>query len=120
MLFADDVGGFSESVFGLQRIIDCIATVTESVGMKLNIEKKNIVFRNGGPLKDIQKWFYKGNRIEVVSFYKYLGMYFTPKLYWTKDMSASKRLKQTVVFSDIKEISVVLILRICSSYLIRW
>ena len=40
--------------------------------------------RNGGPLKDIEKWFYKRNRIEVVCFCKYLGMYFTPKLLWTK------------------------------------
>ena len=96
LLFADDVAGFSESVFGLQKIIDYIATFTESVGMKLNLEKtKIIVFRNGGPLKDIEKWFYKGNRIEVVSFYKYLGMYFTPTLFWTKtkDMSAKQAIK---------------------------
>ena len=38
-LFADDAAGFSESVFGLQRIIDCIATFTKSVGIKFNLEK---------------------------------------------------------------------------------
>ena len=39
-------------------------------------------------MKDIEKWFYKGDPVGVVSFYKYLGMYFTPKLVWskTKDM----------------------------------
>ena len=42
LLFADDVAGFSESVVGLQRTIDCIATFTDSVKMKLNIEKQNI------------------------------------------------------------------------------
>ena len=40
LLFADDVAGFSESVFGLQRIIDCKASFTESIGMKLNLKKK--------------------------------------------------------------------------------
>ena len=40
LLFADDVAGFSEPVFGLQRIIDCIPTFSESVGMELNLEKK--------------------------------------------------------------------------------
>ena len=53
------------------------------------------MFRNGSPLKDIEKWFFKGNRIEVVSFYKYIRMYFTPKLFWTKTkyMSAKQAIK---------------------------
>ena len=35
-------------------------------------------------LSIIIKWYYQGERIEVVPFYKYLGAYFTPKLSWTK------------------------------------
>ena len=64
--------------------------------MKINLDKtKILVFRNGGPLKEIEKWFYNGNPVEVVSFYKYLGMYFTPKLVWskTKDMLSKQALK---------------------------
>ena len=41
--------------------------------MKINLDKtKILVFRNGGQLKEIEKWFYNGNPVEVVSFYKYL------------------------------------------------
>ena len=38
-----------------------------------------------------------GNEIEVVSFYKYLGFYFTPKLVWTrtKDVLARQAKKAT-------------------------
>ena len=45
--------------------------------------------------QEIEKWFYNGNPVEVVSFYKYLGMYFTPKLVWskTKDMLSKQALK---------------------------
>jgi len=46
--------------------------------------KKIIIFRNGGPLRHTGKWLYKSSPIEVVSLYKYLGMYITPKLYWSK------------------------------------
>ena len=64
--------------------------------MKINLDKtKILVFRHGGPLKEIEKWFYNGNPVEVVSFYKYLGMYFTPELVWskTKDMLSKQALK---------------------------
>ena len=96
LLFADDVAGFSDTVRRLQRIIDTIANFCDLFGMKINLGKtKIIVFRNGGFLKDIEKWFYKGDPIEVVSFYKYLGLYFTPKLVWskTKDMLSKQALK---------------------------
>ena len=31
-----------------------------------------------------EKCYYQGQEIEVVSFYKYMGILFTPKLVWTK------------------------------------
>lgn len=64
--------------------------------MKINLGKTKIeVFRNGGPLKNIEKWFYIGNPVEVVSFYRYLGKYFTPKLIWskTRDMLYKQAIK---------------------------
>ena len=39
---------------------------------------------NGGIVKQIEKWYFEGVEIEIVSVYKYLGLYFTPKLIWTK------------------------------------
>ena len=42
-----------------------------------------MVFRNGGPLRKNETWYFEGKKIEVVSIYKYLGTIFTPKLVWT-------------------------------------
>ena len=66
-------------------LINLIEQFCKSIGMKLNLKKTTIVvFRNGGILQQTEKWFYQGTEIEIVSIYKYLGVYFTPKLIWTK------------------------------------
>ena len=53
--------------------------------MSINESKTEIiVFRNGGPLRSYEKWFYNGNKVNVTSMYKYMGILFTPKLSWTK------------------------------------
>ena len=53
--------------------------------MVVNIGKtKFIVFRNGGAFRRSEKWYYQGQQIEVASFYKNMGILFTPKLVWTK------------------------------------
>ena len=84
-MFADDVACFSDSIVRLQQQINCIQRFCEAVGMSLNLLKtKIIVFRNGGIVKEIEHWFYQGEHIDIVSAYKYLGIYFTPKLIWTK------------------------------------
>ena len=85
LMFADDVVSFSETIIRLQHQINCIQRFCESVGMSLNLLKtKIIVFRNGGIVKQIENWSYQGQIIDTVSFYKYLGVYFTPKLIWSK------------------------------------
>lgn len=85
LMFADDVSCFADNVVKLQRLINAIARFCKSVGMEINFDKtKIIVFRNGGPLRGNEKWFFQGKNIEVVSWYKYLGMFFTPKLIWSK------------------------------------
>lgn len=43
-----------------------------------------MVFRNGGPLRENEKWFFNGKLLDVVNGYKYLGTVFTPKLVWTQ------------------------------------
>ena len=45
------------------------------IGMEINLDKtKIIVFRNGGPLRAVEKWYFNGVQVDVVSFYKYLGV----------------------------------------------
>jgi len=37
-----------------------------------------MVYRNGCPLRHYERWYFNDTRLEVVSNYKYLGVYFTP------------------------------------------
>ena len=84
-MFADYISSFADSVVGLQRLINEIEKFCKSVRIEINFnEIKIIVFRNGGPLKQIEKWFYDGMNLDIVSFYKYLGLFFRPKLIWSK------------------------------------
>ena len=61
----------------------------DETGMKVNLDKtKIIVFRQGGPLRSYEKWYFKGQPIQTVSSYRYLGILFTPKLVWSKVQTA--------------------------------
>ena len=84
LMFADDVSCFSDTVICLQKMVDLIGKFCKSVGMEINLKKTKImVFRNGGIVKQTEKWLYQGTEIEIVSIYKYLGLYFTTKLIWS-------------------------------------
>ena len=52
--------------------------------MKINLEKKKKKFCKTVVHLNNWKWFDKGSLIDVVSFYTYLGMYFTPTLVQSK------------------------------------
>ena len=70
LMFADDVSCFSDTVTRLQRLINLIEKFCNAVGMKLNLEKTKImVFRNGGIVKQNERWFFQGMEIEIVSIY---------------------------------------------------
>ena len=84
LLFADDLVAGADTVGRLQKMIDVIAAFCDKWGLAVHFSKtKVMVFRNGGPLRQNEKWFFNGTRLEVVSSYKYLGSMFTPKLVWT-------------------------------------
>ena len=76
LMYADDISSFADTVLRLQRQIDKICSFCKCVKMKINLRKtKIVVFRNRRCLKKCEKWTYDGNLIEVVSFYRYLGIY---------------------------------------------
>jgi hypothetical protein len=69
----------------LQRQLNILADYCREWGLTVNIDKtKIIVFRRGGQLKRIEKWQYMSNPIEVVSFFKYLGVTFSSTGAWFK------------------------------------
>ncbi|KAK6191078.1 hypothetical protein SNE40_002826 [Patella caerulea] len=84
LMYADDIANVSDTVNRLQNQINCIHEFCIKYGMQVNVNKTKIsVFRRGGILKGNEKWFYGSKPLEVVSFYKYLGVMFTPKLCWS-------------------------------------
>ena len=65
----------SESVEGLQVMLDALYNYTEKWTLSVNINKtKIVVFRNGGILSDDEKWYYNGLQIETVNSFTYLGV----------------------------------------------
>lgn len=83
LLYADDMANFTDTVFNLQKQINVVSQFCSKFGMKVNLNKtKIIVFRRGGQLRLNERWSYMGQPVETVSFYKYLGLYFTCCLSW--------------------------------------
>ena len=61
IMYADDMVIFSESIEGLQAILDTLYNYTEKWKLSVNINKtKIVVFRNAGILRDDEKWYYNG------------------------------------------------------------
>lgn len=81
LLFADDICLLSTTPVGLQNQIDNLEKASSSLGLSVNLSKTKImIFRKGGHLSKKEKWFFKGQEIEVVNSYKYLGFTLTTKL----------------------------------------
>ena len=81
LLFADDIALTATTPRGLQNQIDLLKRGAERLGLVVNLDKtKVMVFRKGGYLGRLEKWFFGEERIEVVNKYKYLGYTLTTKL----------------------------------------
>jgi hypothetical protein len=85
LLYADDMVHLSDTIGQTQNQLNILSQFCSNFGMKVNLNKSKImVFRNGGPLKDNEKWFYNGEKVETVTYYKYLGVVFSNRLKWSK------------------------------------
>ena len=81
LLFADDIALLATTPIGLQNQIDNLRRGAERLGLVVNLDKtKVMVFRKGGFLDRLERWYYGEERIEVVNRYKYLGYTLTTKL----------------------------------------
>ena len=81
LLFADDIALVATTPQGLQNQINNLRRGAERLGLIVNLDKtKVMVFRKGGFLGRMERWFYGNERIEVVNKYKYLGYTLTTKL----------------------------------------
>ena len=81
LLFADDVALLSLTPVGLQNQLDCLKLCCDKLKLNVNKEKTKImVFRKGGFLSKDEKWFFDGEKLEVVNKFCYLGYTFTSKI----------------------------------------
>ena len=75
----------SDTIVGLQNQLDVLCKNATALELQVNLDKSNIViFRNGGFIARREEWFYNGQKMSVIGAYKYLGIFFTTKLTFTK------------------------------------
>lgn len=75
LMYADDTALLAESPKVLPKMLD--ALLLYEWKLQLNVEKTKImIFRNGGRIRDDEKWFYNNNEVQLVSEFNYLGMLF--------------------------------------------
>ena len=68
---------FSQSRQGLQNGLDALYDYCSKWGLMVNVSKtKCIAFKKGGKVGALDKWTFKGENLETVSHFKYLGFVF--------------------------------------------
>ena len=84
LLFADDVVLFAESPRLLQAELDTLEQYCNRWSLRVNVNKSKImVFRNGGKLKNYEKWYFQGQEMSISTYYPYLGVVFSSVHSWT-------------------------------------
>ncbi|KAI4475723.1 hypothetical protein M0802_015052 [Mischocyttarus mexicanus] len=99
--YADDVAAIAETAEGLRSVLKDLERWADGNRMEVNARKtKVMVFRNGGRVKDVGKWKFKGDEIQVVNNFKYLGYWFTSKnscwLHGRKSVGKAQKAMNTV------------------------
>ena len=78
LIFADDMAIFDNTIEGLQKSLDKLHTYCKKWGITVNTNKtKIVVFRKGGKVGRKCVWHYGDVLLEVVPYFKYLGVYIT-------------------------------------------
>uniref|UniRef100_A0A0C9R7V2 LIN1_0 protein n=1 Tax=Fopius arisanus TaxID=64838 RepID=A0A0C9R7V2_9HYME len=78
-LYADDAALVAEEGKDLQRMLKTTEIWSDENKMELSTEKTKImVFRNGGRRRK-EEWRYKGELLQVVNNFKYLGVWFSTR-----------------------------------------
>ena len=71
----DHLFRLSQSV--MESFMNVLEKLCEKWGMEINLSKtKVIVFRNGGVMSKSEKFFYRGEKVKTVTYYRYLGLIF--------------------------------------------
>jgi len=75
LLYADDIVVLAESEDDLKRGLILLEEYCDRWKLTVNISKtKVMVFRNGGPVRKNLQFVYKGEVLEIVNKFTYLGI----------------------------------------------
>ena len=73
LMYADDICMITDSVGRLQTQLNVLSVFCKQYGLSVNLSKtKIVVFRNGGPLRLCEHFYFYGAQLQSVSHYKYL------------------------------------------------
>ena len=105
LLFADDVVLFADTVYGLQKRINVLGDFCERHQLSVKLEKtKVVVFKNGNKLSKHENWFLNGNRLQIVSSYKYLGVILSRSLCWSAHVKSAVLQANKILYSVFKSL----------------
>ena len=77
MHFADDMVIFGKNIEDLQNSLNILKSYCDKWGLEVNTSKTKVMFfRNRGPLRNNEVWFYAGNKLDVVDNFNYLRTVF--------------------------------------------
>ena len=84
LLYADDIVIVGDQVNRVQKILNILAQFCKKWGLQVNMSKTQaMVFRNGGIIKQKEVFYFNGTKIDIVSYYKYLGLTMSSRLSWS-------------------------------------
>lgn len=84
LLYADDLVIVGDHVGRVQKVLNVLAEFCVRWGLKVNMAKtKAMIFRNGGIINKNEVFYYKGTKLENVTYYKYLGVIISTRLSWS-------------------------------------
>ena len=90
--YADDLRFNSKTINSTQLGLNTLEKWSNENNIDVNLRKTKVIkFRQGGHLAASDKLTYKGENIEIINEYEYLGVIFQPQLTFTKHISAKKR-----------------------------
>ena len=84
LLYADDLVLLGDNIGRVQQLLNNLSTFCKKWGLSVNMEKtKFVVFRNGGIVKNNERVYLNGEKVKLVSYYKYLGLIVSSRLSWS-------------------------------------
>ena len=84
-MYVHDIVLLEDNVLELHKKIRVLEEFCEKWGMEINLTKTNvIVVRNGEVMSKSEKFFYRGGKVKTITYYRYLGLTFSSRNFWSK------------------------------------